>query len=44
MVFPLVLGAGKRLFKDQSKARILRLIEAKLLDCGILLLTYEPVG
>jgi dihydrofolate reductase len=45
MVFPIVLGAGKRLFGDSDRASVLR-----LLDCtpigpdGVVVLTYQPAG
>ncbi|MDP9294078.1 MAG: dihydrofolate reductase family protein [Actinomycetota bacterium] len=42
MVFPIVLGAGKRLFGDTSDASVLRLVDSKTLDSGALILTYEP--
>ncbi|MGH2831257.1 MAG: dihydrofolate reductase family protein [Solirubrobacteraceae bacterium] len=42
MVYPIVLGDGKRLFSDTSQARSLRLVDAKPLDSGILALTYQP--
>jgi len=41
MVFPIVLGSGKRLFRDGSKAT-LKLAETKTLGSGIVLLTYQP--
>jgi dihydrofolate reductase len=42
MVFPIVLGAGKRLFVDASKATTLRLVDtAKAGDC--LILIYHPL-
>jgi dihydrofolate reductase len=41
MVFPVVLGAGKRLFADSERARSLRLVDTKPAgDC--LILTYQP--
>ena len=42
MVYPIVLGDGKRLFSDTSQARSLRLVDTKPLDSGILALTYRP--
>lgn len=42
MVYPIVLGDGKRLFSDTSQAQRLRMVEAKPLDSGILALTYRP--
>jgi dihydrofolate reductase len=44
MVFPIVLGAGKRLFADTSDTSALRLVEAKPVGPdGVVILTYEPV-
>ena len=41
MVFPVVLGAGKRLFEDQDEAKALELVEAK--QAGeTYILTYKP--
>jgi len=42
MVFPVLLGEGKRLFGDVSEKKSLRLIDSKTLGAGIALLTYEP--
>jgi dihydrofolate reductase len=43
MVFPIVVGAGKRLFGDVGQARALRLVDAQPVGPdGILILTYEP--
>jgi dihydrofolate reductase len=42
MVFPVVLGKGKRLFGDVSAKKPLRLSESRVLGDGIALLTYEP--
>jgi dihydrofolate reductase len=44
MVFPVVLGEGKRLFGDVSEKKPLRLTDSKTLGDGIALLTYEPAG
>jgi dihydrofolate reductase len=45
MVFPVVLGAGKRLFKDASETSVLRLVEAKPVgSSGVLILTYRSAG
>ncbi len=41
MVFPVVLGKGKRLFKDDADAT-LALKEAKMTEKGVALLTYAP--
>jgi dihydrofolate reductase len=43
MVFPIVLGAGKRLFADTSAAQALRLAHAQPAgDEGVMILAYEP--
>jgi dihydrofolate reductase len=43
MVFPVVLGSGKRLFGDMSDTSALRLVEAKPVGSGgVVILTYEP--
>ncbi len=41
MVFPVVLGRGKRLFKDGSATTALRLVEAKPVG-ACLILIYQP--
>ena len=43
MVFPVVLGSGKRLFPDGSKKKTLQLVESKPFPSGVVLLTYQPV-
>jgi dihydrofolate reductase len=42
MVFPIILGTGKRLFPEVSKPIKLGLAEAKQTESGIMLLTYKP--
>jgi dihydrofolate reductase len=42
MVFPVLLGSGKRLFGDVSEKKPLRLTGSKTLGAGIALLTYVP--
>jgi dihydrofolate reductase len=44
MVFPVVLGAGKRLFGDTSDKKTLRLTDSKIVGDGVAILVYEPVG
>lgn len=41
-VFPIVLGSGKRLFRDSDRVRRLRLVDSKPTTTGGLMLTYEP--
>jgi len=43
MVFPVVLGAGKRLFGETSDKKPLRLADSKTVGDGVTLLTYERV-
>jgi dihydrofolate reductase len=40
MVFPIVLGKGKRLFADVPGAPILKRVDLKPLESGIVILTY----
>jgi dihydrofolate reductase len=42
MVFPVVLGAGKRVFGDTSDKKRLRLVDSKVVGDGVVILTYEP--
>ena len=43
-VFPLVLGAGKRLFADGTIPAALRLVDSKVSTTGVFMGTYEPAG
>jgi dihydrofolate reductase len=42
MVFPVVLGSGKKLFGDFDDANTLKLASSRALDNGTLILIYEP--
>jgi dihydrofolate reductase len=42
MVYPLALGAGKRLFRDADATKRLRLTDSAITSAGVLLLTYVP--
>ena len=42
MVFPVVLGAGKRLFGETSDKKPLRLVDSKTVGDGVAILIYEP--
>ena len=42
MVFPLVLGSGKRLFDGLSDKKPLRPVESKVVGDGVTILVYEP--
>ena len=41
-VYPLVLGSGKRLFREYDQARKLRLVDSKPTRTGGVILTYRP--
>jgi dihydrofolate reductase len=43
MVFPVVLGSGKRLFGEASDKKRLRLADSKTVGDGITILTYQRV-
>jgi len=44
MVFPIVLGSGKRLFGDSASTKAFRLLESQPVgDDGVVILRYEPV-
>jgi dihydrofolate reductase len=44
MVFPVVLGTGKRVFGDTSDKKPLRLVESKVVGEGVAILVYQPAG
>jgi dihydrofolate reductase len=45
MIFPVVLGSGKRLFGNGSATtKSLRLADTKRFASGVVVLTYEPAG
>ncbi len=43
LVHPIVLGSGKRLFKDGAAPHPLRLLETRLFTSGVVYLSYAPV-
>jgi dihydrofolate reductase len=43
-VYPVIVGAGKRLFADTSAVKRLRLIEAKTVGDGVQILIFERVA
>jgi hypothetical protein len=43
-VFPVVVGAGKRLFGDGTSAAGLRLVDSTVSSTGVVMGTYEPAG
>ncbi|PZS11653.1 MAG: pyrimidine reductase [Solirubrobacterales bacterium] len=44
MVFPVVLGTGKRLFGATSDKKRLRLTDSRVVGDGVAILVYEPAG
>jgi len=43
MVFPVVLGSGKRLFGDTSAKKTMKLADSKTVGDGVAILVYTPV-
>lgn len=43
VVFPVVLGAGERLFGQTSDKKPMRLVDTKTIGDGLAFLTYQPV-
>jgi dihydrofolate reductase len=43
VVFPVMLGAGERLFAETSERKPMRLLDTKTIGDGLVLLTYEMV-
>jgi dihydrofolate reductase len=41
MVFPVVLGAGKRIFGETSDKKPLQLVDSKVVGDGVVILTYK---
>jgi dihydrofolate reductase len=42
MVFPVVLGSGKRLFGDGVEKKVLKLTDTKTFGSGVIVQTYQP--
>ncbi len=42
MVFPVVVGRGKRLFEEGLDTKNLRLVDSKVFESGAVVLTYTP--
>ena len=42
MVFPVILGSGKRLFGETSDKKSLRLVDSKIVGDGVAILIYQP--
>jgi len=43
VVFPVVLGAGERIFGETSDKKPMRLVDTKTIGDGLVFLTYELV-
>jgi dihydrofolate reductase len=44
MIFPVVLGTGKRVFGETSDKKPLRLLDSRTVGDGVNILTYAPAG
>ena len=44
MVFPVVLGSGKRLFGETTDKKRLQLVDSKVVGDGVAILVYQPAG
>jgi dihydrofolate reductase len=44
LVFPVLLGTGKRIFSEGTPPRELALIDTKAVSSGIIVSTYKPTG
>jgi hypothetical protein len=44
MVFPVVLGTGKRVFGETSDKKRLKLADSKTVGDGVTILVYETAG
>ena len=42
LLYPLVLGSGKHLFRDRIDTQYLRLTQSRVFSSGVVLLVYEP--
>jgi dihydrofolate reductase len=42
MVHPIVLGTGKRLFRERIDQSVFKLTDIKTFDSGVVVLTYQP--
>jgi class 3 adenylate cyclase/dihydrofolate reductase len=44
LVYPVILGSGKRLFRDRLDTHHLRLVRSRTFESGVVLLCYEPAA
>jgi dihydrofolate reductase len=44
MINPIVLGSGRRLFREGKATNELRLLDSKTTSKGVLVVSYEPAA
>jgi dihydrofolate reductase len=44
LIFPVVLGTGKRLFAEGAPPGALKLVDSQVSSTGVVMATYEPAG
>ena len=44
MIFPVLLGKGKRLFRQSEASGALKLVESRVSSTGVFIARYEPAG
>ena len=44
LIFPIVIGSGKRLFSEGAIPSGLKLVDSKVSTTGVVIGTYEPAG
>jgi dihydrofolate reductase len=44
MVFPIVVGSGKRLFEGEIDKTVLELVDTQTFSSGVVVLTYQPAA
>lgn len=44
LIFPVLLGSGKKLFRDGAKAAAMRLVSNSVTSTGVIIATYQPDG
>jgi hypothetical protein len=44
LIFPVVIGSGKRLFAEGTIPSGLKLVDSKVFPTGVVMGTYEPAG
>jgi len=42
LVHPIIIGSGKRFFKEEMKTRAMKIIKTEKLDKGVVLNCYQP--